>query len=388
MPGELIVEELVERLQILRQQLLAKALSTQAASRAQVEELFAQTYKLFGSDKPEFVWHENPLDLSNNTLQGASSGDQLMIAGLEETIAKRVRTRVEDLLGESQFNTFFHEAWKVFPRDLTSLIQFNQMEIRSRQQELGLRPRNDLGRWADRTSHLAQSVPNSLRKTYRASPTSGFQESASGPEIEWSAWSLLRLATAKFAASYWDIEFDEMKSLDLLWSLAESAHAYLCLEGVCHVCNPPDLLALDAVGRFHSESGPAIRYGSSYEIYAWHGTRVPASALSQPVTIEQIDYEPNVAIRRVLIERYGISEYVLDSGCQIVDRDDYGVLYRKEMYFDEPIVLVRVTNSTPEPDGEYRSYFLRVPPDTRTVRDAVAWTFGITADEYHPTIES
>ena len=38
--------------------------------------------------------------------------------------------------------------------------------------------------------------------------------------------------------------------------------------------------------------------------------------------------------------------------------------------------VVEVVNATPEPDGSYRRYFLRVPPQVRTAREAVAWTFG------------
>ena len=40
--------------------------------------------------------------------------------------------------------------------------------------------------------------------------------------------------------------------------------------------------------------------------------------------------------------------------------------------------MVEVQNSTPEPDGSYRTYFLRVPNHTFTARDGVAWTFGLS----------
>jgi hypothetical protein len=50
--------------------------------------------------------------------------------------------------------------------------------------------------------------------------------------------------------------------------------------------------------------------------------------------------------------------------------------------------MVRVLNSTPEPNGEVKSYFLRVPPDIADADAAVAWTFGMSKDEYRPQIES
>jgi len=50
--------------------------------------------------------------------------------------------------------------------------------------------------------------------------------------------------------------------------------------------------------------------------------------------------------------------------------------------------MVEVRNSTPEPDGSRRTYFLRVPPTMRTAREAVAWTFGLGAVDYRPAVET
>ncbi|MFD4433505.1 DUF6745 domain-containing protein [Nocardia sp. NPDC058497] len=51
---------------------------------------------------------------------------------------------------------------------------------------------------------------------------------------------------------------------------------------------------------------------------------------------------------------------------------------------DENVVIVEVVNSTLEPDGSNRTYWLRVPPTTRTAREGVAWTFGLAAEAYEP----
>jgi len=55
---------------------------------------------------------------------------------------------------------------------------------------------------------------------------------------------------------------------------------------------------------------------------------------------------------------------------------------------DEDLVIVEVTNTTPEPDGTARTYWLRVPPDMRTARQAVAWTFELDEGEYAPTVQT
>jgi hypothetical protein len=89
-----------------------------------------------------------------------------------------------------------------------------------------------------------------------------------------------------------------------------------------------------------------------------------------------------------MIERYGLDDFLRDSAARKIQEDECGTLYRKEMQGDEPMVVVKVTNSTPEPDGTFRIYFLRVPPNIRTARGAVAWTFGMREDDYTPIVET
>jgi hypothetical protein len=50
--------------------------------------------------------------------------------------------------------------------------------------------------------------------------------------------------------------------------------------------------------------------------------------------------------------------------------------------------MLEVVNSTPEPDGSFKRYWLRVPPQMQTAREASAWTFGLTSKEYEPLVET
>ncbi len=99
----------------------------------------------------------------------------------------------------------------------------------------------------------------------------------------------------------------------------------------------------------------------------------------------EIGDETNIERRRVMIERYGMEKYLKDSGAKPVSSDECGRLFRlRPRLRDEPIQIVEVKNSTPEPDGSYKLYYLRVPPEIETAREAVAWTFSLTgAHDYH-----
>jgi hypothetical protein len=58
---------------------------------------------------------------------------------------------------------------------------------------------------------------------------------------------------------------------------------------------------------------------------------------------------------------------------------------------DETYVMLEVVNRSPEPDGSFKRYYLRVPPNMRTAHQAAAWTFGFTGAEldlYYPLQES
>ena len=43
---------------------------------------------------------------------------------------------------------------------------------------------------------------------------------------------------------------------------------------------------------------------------------------------------------------------------------------------------------TPEPDGSFRRYFLRVPPTVRTAREGVAWSYGLRRRDYRIAVRT
>lgn len=161
-------------------------------------------------------------------------------------------------------------------------------------------------------------------------------------------------------------------------------------EDFCIVSDFPEVLRVDEELRLHSENGPAIKWRDGWCLYFWHGIRVSSQLIERPetLTIEQIEREANIEIRRLMIQLYGQARYLLESGAHVVQADEAGVLYRKELRSDEPLTMVKVINSTAEPDGTFKEYFIRVPPHITTAKAAVAWTFDLSAEEYSPLIQS
>lgn len=101
------------------------------------------------------------------------------------------------------------------------------------------------------------------------------------------------------------------------------------------------------------------------------------------VTVEDITSEPNEELRRELIATYGgFDRYAADAGGELIHEDETGRLVRIPAA-GEPIAVAHVVCPTTG-----RQYALRVPPSCTSAREAVAWTFGLRAEEYRPTSQS
>ncbi|CAL2057087.1 conserved protein of unknown function [Streptomyces murinus] len=187
----------------------------------------------------------------------------------------------------------------------------------------------------------------------------------------------------------WLAAFDGQEGGEALAGIAAVARAagwWWPYERTAVVCERPVALHLDEAGRLDRGDGPALAFPDGFALYAWRGMPVPAEFLDEltELTPRRIREEENAELRRVMLEHYGYDRYLKESDAAPVQRDETGVLWRLELEGDEPQVMVEVVNSTPEPDGTHRTYWLRVPPRTRTAREGVAWTFGLEEAEYAP----
>lgn len=166
--------------------------------------------------------------------------------------------------------------------------------------------------------------------------------------------------------------------------------------------------------RLHCEDGAAVE-SDAENLYFWHGVLVPAFAVVRPdwITLDHIHHEENAEVRRVLLERFGFDRYIRDTGALPLHADTFGTLYRIELPGEnEPLVVVSMLNSTPEPDGSRKQYVQRVEPELRplppghwdadrkrtwlarqqpqalTARNAIASLMGLRGEAYAPVVET
>ena len=131
------------------------------------------------------------------------------------------------------------------------------------------------------------------------------------------------------------------------------------------------------MGRLDCIDDMAIKYSDGWGVYSINGIMLDEKYFKDTLTTNIIDECTNTEQRRVLITKYGTQKYIQDSGSIKIHSDEWGTLYRKERQGDTPIEMVKVVNSTPEPDGTFKNYWLRVKPGNNTACEAIAGTFRV-----------
>ena len=156
------------------------------------------------------------------------------------------------------------------------------------------------------------------------------------------------------------------------------------------VIDRPKAIRVDELYRLHCPNGPAVEWRDGNKTFAWRGRVVLEPVITRPVTVDWIVGETNQEWRGILLGRMGYERFITESQAQLIGEDKYGKLWELGIadINGSPHRVVEVRNASPEPDGSFRSYFLRVPPTATSPKAAVAWTFQQRTTEYDPKMES
>ena len=180
-------------------------------------------------------------------------------------------------------------------------------------------------------------------------------------------------------------------------------------------------LKKDILGRLHCDDGPAFisplrctwyqegrKHGLDVDAFGstcfyYENILVPPRYINDPesLTFDEVINHENTEIRYVGMQIYGYDRMSEENRFRIIDSDvaedgtDRELLqcdgvFKEKADTDapEPIAILKVINSSPHPDGTFKTYYLKVPPTMETCQQAVAWTFNKEADNYAPAQET
>jgi hypothetical protein len=418
---------------------VSKINSTQRCDREKAEYLMRRWYEEVLYEPPAFVWCDSPLQLLLLSLAletvlfpSLKPGIQHLLGdGLLDSSMAKLCTQFSDAaVGEHkmQFSSFecFGKQQYEFQKSCFHLVQESKriskcdlmisteclsqirrvlsgqfglgfpfrsraLEAGLQQETIGLLPLDRFSRSFPKSLYT-KSCPRLRSQVYFSMVRFGFDSAFDIADLEFACRQFDKAVVSPYRRNI----------VELCWNLALSVWAYLCQPCICFLCDRPVSLLIDSErrNRLHCSDGPAVEFADGSKMYFWHGVAVPSCVVEHPetITVGAINEEPNAEIRRVMLERFGMERYLEDSSAERLHEDEFGVLYRiipteeNTLPFSrdslEPFLIVKVANSSPEPDDSRKEYFLRVPPYVRTAKEAVAWTFGVAGNKYHPLIET
>lgn len=109
------------------------------------------------------------------------------------------------------------------------------------------------------------------------------------------------------------------------WDIICFSHLWCWLyPSFAVVSSAPTEYILDAEGLLmNNDAGPAVTFADGYKIWAINGIFVTEQVILRPKTlsIDQIMGAPNEEERRIMIERFGVGDYLSKTGAKILDID-------------------------------------------------------------------
>jgi hypothetical protein len=355
----------------VRDRWVTAATSTTPVDRAAAEKAIVAAYAAAGLPAPSVVWVDSPIAAVVAAAALSQLGGQL---------GGQLRDQLRDQLGGQLGGQLWDQLWDQLGDQLGDQL-WDQLWG-----QLGDQLWDQL--WGQLWDQLGGQLWGQLRG--QLGDQLRGQRSPFGAVWDRMFWGQHEAHWVAFYAfaREWGVRYDETSERRLrLWEEAvRSMGWWWPLQGAVILTERPLLVSRDDEDRLHSETGPAVCYADGWTVCAVHGVRVPERVINRQYSVDDITRETNAEVRRVMIDLYGVGRYLSAVGAHLVASDDFGKLWRLDQVDDEPLVMVEVVNATAEPDGTFKDYFLRVPPDTRTPHEAVAWTFGMTEREYRETV--
>ena len=337
--------------------------STEAADRRAAEEGVALAYRAAGLMPPaRIVWCESPRAMS----EAAGDASRADGCNVKSRLVDRVRRQVTARLGGPAHQRLQAAVEReVNPED--ALVATAAELVARNLADQGTSLIAEIGRHGLSWRGLLQAL---------AGPKSHRSCASGQHELSW-------LAACDYLRDVLDLraETEPLRGLTLL---AENVGWLQPHEQTCWLAERPILLCADARDRLHHASGPALRFADGWSFWVWRGVEVPRWIIEQPesITLASIDRELDVQVRRCMIEIMTPERYVALGGASRAAEDETGILWRRSWLAADAWAAVEVVNATPEPDGSSKHFFLQVPANLRTAREAVAWTYGMRADAY------
>lgn len=375
----------------LRAGWLRHGLSCSPAERQAAQSAITELYALAGAPPPRFVWATSPAAAVELLAGRAEAFIDISSSRWEDTAFLPIAIRLAGLQGELR-----HRLEKATNSSLDPRWSWSGSSAQARDQ-----PEEALRSGVRLSEVLDVGVLDPLRLSLRDGVAVPLR-AALPKAVNLITWHGQHDA-------HWLAHFDIRLRLGLgrigpqdaaqlaLWAtLVRSCGWWWPYDDVCVITERTSAVSMEPVPasrhgevRPHSAAGPALLYPDGWGIHAWHGTPVPAWVIEDP-TVDRIQAERNIEVRRCAIERIGWAAYVRQAGMSLVSvaADPGNPGCKLELYdlppdmWGPPGRVLLAVNGSVERDGHRRRYGLNVPAEIDDPIAAAGWSYGLSGEQY------
>jgi len=186
----------------------------------------------------------------------------------------------------------------------------------------------------------------------------------------------------KYFQDVCSIQFNEKDGLglSLFETLAKNSGWHYLFEDTVVVCDRPSVIRMDNAV-LHSDDSPSCEFSDGFKVYNIRGHLVPENIVMNPesITIKDINNESNNETKRIMIERFGVMNYLNQTKSKVIDKDQLS------LEGSTPRVLIEDGDGNRWlccSDGSTgRMYFLPASQTAKTCKEAHEEMSGFSEDD-------
>lgn len=188
---------------------------------------------------------------------------------------------------------------------------------------------------------------------------------------QWSGWSAY-LSFFRHIAKL-DIDYSKWQHYELC---AERSGPRLMHAKFCVVSDRPEVLKVDEQNRPHCSEGPSHRWRDGWELYHWHGVRVPKAWIADSKNLDPktaLTWH-NIEQRRAAAEIIGWKRVLEQLSPKVINKSkdpEIGELIEVELPDAGIARFLRVRC------GTGRDFVLSVPREMKTALEANSWSYDV-----------
>lgn len=167
------------------------------------------------------------------------------------------------------------------------------------------------------------------------------------------------------------VQYPELanEGLNIFNTITRNSGWHYLAEDCVIICDRPTEINLEN-GNLHNEEGPSISFADGFKMFHINGHKVTEKIVLNPemITVDEIKKESNNETKRIMIEKFGVSEYLTQTSARILDKDKLNLEGSATRLLIEDDQNIRWLCCTDGSTG--RMYFLPASENSNTCSEA------------------